>query len=82
MKLHSDVCGQASTPQFPLAPGFNSMTHKKSGLHCIELMPATAKELGRAAQELGWTELGFIETHAAIGRNNGMAYFPSTSSVG
>ena len=82
MKLHNDVCGQASTPQFSLAPGFDSVTRKKSELHCIELMPATAKELGRAANELGWTEMGFIVTHAAIGRNNGMASFPPTSSVG
>ena len=24
-------------------------------------MPATAKELGRAAQELGWTQMGFTK---------------------
>ena len=45
-------------------------------------MPATAKELDRAARELGWTEKGFIVTHAAIGRKNGIASFPSTSSIG
>ena len=82
MKLHNDVCGQASTPQFPLAPGSDRTTRKKSELHCIEPMPATAKELARAAQELGWTEMGFVVTHAAIGKNDGMARFPSTSSVG
>ena len=82
MKLHNDVCGQASTSQFPLAPDNGGTKHIKSEVHCIEPMPATAKELDRAARELGWTEKGFIVTHAAIGRNNGIASFPSTSSIG
>ena len=83
MELHNDVCGQASTPQFPLAPDIGGITHIKSEVHCIEPMPATAKEeLGCAARELGWTDMGFIVTHAAIGRNDGIASFPSTSSVG
>ena len=81
MKLHNDVCGQASTPQFPLTSNLGT-PRKKSEVHCIEPMPATAKELARAANELGWTDVGFIVAHAAIGRNDGMASFPSSSSVG
>ena len=80
-ELHFDVCKQSSTNQFPLDRNASG-EGVKAELHCIEPMPKTARELNRSAKELGWDANGFIVTHAAIGREDGIASFPGDATAG
>jgi FkbM family methyltransferase len=96
--LHNDVCNEITNPQFdiilPLV-GIVSSTNNNEiknnenkekerfvQVHCIEPMPATVKELQRAAVQTGYDKLGFIVTHAAMSANDGHVAFPRASTVG
>jgi FkbM family methyltransferase len=45
-------------------------------------MPGTAIALKEAAQKLAWDERGFIVTHAAMSKNDGVVLFPLENGVG
>ena len=90
IQLDTDVCNQASVPQFEL-PKTNSTQQQTRGstkvkqsasaavtvsqLHCIEPMPMTVLNLQRTAYETGYAKKGFIVTHAAMSRHDGFVPF-------
>ena len=85
--LDKSVCDQANSPQFDLSVleqeinGTKKNDNSMAQLHCIEPMPTTAHALYQAAQELQWDQHGFIVTHAAVSKNNGIVPFPSGNDV-
>jgi FkbM family methyltransferase len=73
IKLHHDVCNEVTNPQFDITPAVSSMNNEEKKneveeeekmefvqVHCIEPMPATFKELQRAALQTGYDTQGFI----------------------
>jgi hypothetical protein len=67
--LHNDVCNEITNPQFDIILPLENKEKEKEKfvqVHCIEPMPATVKELQRAAVQTGYDNLGFIVTHAAM----------------
>jgi FkbM family methyltransferase len=92
--LHNDVCNEITNPQFDIilplvgVVSNNNEENKEKEkerfvqVHCIEPMPATVKELQRAAVQTGYDKLGFIVTHAAMSANDGHVAFPRASTVG
>lgn len=89
-KLHLDVCGQSLTEQFSLdnntsassSSSSSSYGHHRAEVHCVEPMPSTYRKLYRSANELGWDARGFVVTHAAIGKEDGIAPFPADATAG
>ncbi|KAL7463144.1 hypothetical protein ACHAXS_003525 [Conticribra weissflogii] len=92
ISLDNSVCNQASLPQFDLSSGAEdgaavAADEQLPGqftaqVHCIEPMPITAEALSASARTLQWDKRGFVVTHAAIAREDGITPFPSGKSVG
>ena len=82
LKLGKSVCNQANSPQFELPAHAHEISGTQNNnsmaqVHCIEPMPRTARALSHAAHELQWDQHGFIVTHAAIAKGDGIIPFPS-----
>ena len=82
VKLSNSVCRQDKTKQYEIQHVHDSEYSKSALLHCVEAMPGTAIALKEAAHELSWDDKGFVVTHAAMSKNDGLVSFPSASGVG
>jgi len=73
------VCKQESKKQFPVSS--EQKRYLNATVHCIEAMPATANQLKRATESLGWQNQLMVH-EAALASSDGTVRFPNVNNVG